>query len=123
MRRNPTWPERRIWGLLRRKQMDGFKFRRQVVLGPFIVDFACLQRRLVIEVDGGQHADSGYDARRDAWLEKKGFRVLRIWNSYAIERDDEGLCRTILNALAQPIPSPLAGEGGARPSEAKRAGS
>jgi very-short-patch-repair endonuclease len=88
LRRNATDAERSVWSLLRRKQVDGLKFRRQVVLGPFIVDFACLQRRLVIEVDGGQHAGSDYDARRDAWLELNGFRVLRIWNCDALERDN-----------------------------------
>jgi very-short-patch-repair endonuclease len=120
MRRNPTDAERRVWSLLRRKQVDGLKFRRQAVLGPFIVDFVCLQQRLVIEVDGGQHADSAYDARWDAWLEKNGFRVLRIWNSHALERDNcDGLYRLISHALASSSPSPLAGEGGARPSEAR----
>jgi very-short-patch-repair endonuclease len=104
MRRNATDAERRVWSVLRRKQVDSLKFRRQVVIGPFIVDFACLSRRLVIEVDGGQHADSDYDPRRDAWLERSGFRVLRIWNSDALERGgSDGLYRLIADALSQPV--------------------
>jgi very-short-patch-repair endonuclease len=134
MRRNPTNAERRIWGLLRRKQVDGMKFRRQAVLGPFIVDFLCLQRRLVIEVDGGQHAENDYDARRSAWLEKNGFRVLRIWNSDVLAPGGcERLYRRISQTLAQPIPprpsvrdssfpSPLAGEDGPRTERSEECG-
>src|SRR4051812_36329020 len=72
MRRDATLAERRLWGLLRNRKMEGFKFRRQVPLGPYIVDFACLEAKLVVEADGGQHADNVCDERRDAWLEANG---------------------------------------------------
>ena len=68
MRREPTEAERRMWRLLRDRRLGGFKFRRQEQLGRYIVDFVCFERKLVIELDGSQHADSAYDAERDAWL-------------------------------------------------------
>jgi very-short-patch-repair endonuclease len=69
LRRNPTDVERLLWQRLRLWQVDDYKFRRQQPLGNYIVDFVCLQKRLVIELDGGQHADeTDYDAERDAWL-------------------------------------------------------
>ena len=82
LRRQMTDAERTLWTALRRRQIDGLRFRRQVPLGRFIVDFACYDARLVIELDGGQHADHAQeDAARTAWLETRGFRVLRFWNS------------------------------------------
>jgi very-short-patch-repair endonuclease len=81
LRKHPTEAERLLWRKLRFWQIDGFKFRRQQPLGPFIVDFVCLERRLVVEIDGGQHARQGnYDNQRDAWLRDQGFVVLRFWN-------------------------------------------
>jgi very-short-patch-repair endonuclease len=111
MRRNPTDAERRVWSLLRRKQVDGLKFRRQVVLGPFIVDFACLQRRLVIEVDGGQHAASATDEARTKVLEANGYRVLRYWNNDVLTNID-GVLEDIVSAITTtptPNPSPQGG--------------
>ena len=70
-----------MWRLLRGRQLAGLKFRRQLTLGDYIVDFACLDPRIVVECDGGQHADSHYDEVRDAWLKAQGFRVLRFWNT------------------------------------------
>ncbi len=81
LRRNMTDAEKRLWRELRLRQFDAHKFRRQFPLGPYIVDFVCLDARLVIEVDGGQHLDSPEDRRRDAWLATQGFRVLRFWNT------------------------------------------
>lgn len=82
LRANMTDAERRLWSKLRRKQINGHRFRRQVPIGPYIVDFACLASRLLIEVDGGQHGvDVERDIRRTAWLESQNFRVLRFWNS------------------------------------------
>ena len=83
MRRRPSDAEYLLWFHLRGKKRLGWKFRRQQPLGPFIADFVCLRRRLVIELDGGQlsspaHVD--YDARRTPWLDRNGFRVLRFWN-------------------------------------------
>ncbi|MFC3440882.1 endonuclease domain-containing protein [Sphingobium rhizovicinum] len=79
--------EQKFWAALRNRQLDGFKFRRQATIGPFVVDFLCIERRLIIELDGGQH-DEGKDAARSAWLQAKGYRLLRIWNHEAIENFD-----------------------------------
>ncbi|SDR62121.1 Very-short-patch-repair endonuclease [Rhizobiales bacterium GAS191] len=81
MRREPTDAERRMWSLLRDRRLGKFKFRRQENLGRFIVDFVCMERKLVIEIDGGQHAESRSDQRRDDWFKARGFKVLRFWNN------------------------------------------
>ena len=80
LRRQPTDAERLLWSRLRNRAVDGAKFRRQTPLGPFIVDFFCAEARLVVEVDGGQHAENIADARRDAWLAANGCAVARYWN-------------------------------------------
>ena len=80
MRRAPTDAERALWRLLRDRRFSGYKFRRQTPLGPFIVDFLCFEARLIVEADGGQHADNSDDRIRDAWLSARGFRVRRFWN-------------------------------------------
>ena len=76
-----TDAERRLWSLLRNRQLDGHKFRRQHPIGTFVADFVCIEHRLIVELDGGQHADSAYDARRTTWLEGQGWRVIRFWNN------------------------------------------
>ena len=99
LRKNLTDAERKLWKYLRRKQIEGHRFRRQVPIGPYYVDFLCLERRLVIEVDGGQHADrQAEDAKRTAWLESQGFRVLRCWNNEVLQ-NFEGVVEAILLAL------------------------
>ena len=85
MRREPTEAERRMWRLLRDRRLGGFKFRRQEQLGRYIVDFVCFEQKLVIELDGSQHAESAYDAQRDAWLKSRDFTVLRFWNNEVFE--------------------------------------
>jgi very-short-patch-repair endonuclease len=80
MRQSPTEPEKNLWSILRDRRLQGLKFRRQVPTGPYIVDFLCISHALVIEADGSQHADSSYDATRDAWLKSQGYQVLRFWN-------------------------------------------
>jgi very-short-patch-repair endonuclease len=96
-----TDAERKLWSRLRRKQMNGHRFRRQVPIGPFIVDFACLASRLIIEVDGGQHGvDVERDARRTAWLEAQNFRVLRFWNNDVLG-NIEGVLLMIERALTE----------------------
>ena len=81
LRKNPTDAERALWRHLRLRQQEGQKFRRQVPLGRYIVDFVCIEKRLIIEVDGGQHSEAAAtDATRTRWLEARGFRVLRFWN-------------------------------------------
>ena len=77
MRRNPTGTERSLWRLLRDRRLEGLKFRRQVPIGPFIADFACLAHKLIVEADGPVH-DPERDASRDDWLKSQGFRVLRF---------------------------------------------
>ena len=85
MRCEPTRAEQIMWRQLRRRQVAGLKFRRQVPIGLYIADFACLYPRVIVECDGGQHADNAYDARRDAWFRSQGFQVFRFWNNEIIE--------------------------------------
>jgi very-short-patch-repair endonuclease len=82
LRKNQTDSEKALWGVLRNRQLSHLKFRRQVPLGRYIVDFVCFENRLIIELDGGQHAEAvSYDSARTRWLESKGFRVIRFWNN------------------------------------------
>ncbi len=81
LRQTMTDAERRLWYVLRDRRLRGYKFRRQRPIGPFIADFACLEYRVAIEADGGQHADNEADMRRTAWLERHGWRVVRFWNN------------------------------------------
>ena len=95
-----TDAERALWLLIRCKQLGGHRFRKQVPIGKYIVDFLCLDARLVIELDGGQHSETqSADAARDAWLHSQGFRVLRFWN-HDVTQNQEGVLTTILAALA-----------------------
>jgi very-short-patch-repair endonuclease len=89
MRREPTESERKLWHLLRDRRFSGFKFRRQVQIGSYIVDFVCPAKRLVVEADGGQHAENRYDAQRDIWLKTQGFRIPRFWNDEILHHPDE----------------------------------
>ena len=101
LRANMTDAERKLWSVLRRKQIDGHRFRRQVPIGRYIADFVCLVARLIIEVDGGQHgSDIERDARRTAWLESQHFRVLRFWNNDVLSNID-GVLQTVEAALVQ----------------------
>src|SRR2546428_911350 len=89
LRKKATEAEQALWSHLRMKQMGGNRFRRQQPIGPYIVDFVCLEKRLVIELDGGQHAERPvYDAERTAWLESQGFRVMRFWNNQVLKEID-----------------------------------
>ena len=82
LRNAPTDAERRLWQVLRNRQLEGCKFRRQHPFGDYILDFACLERMLVVECDGGQHAEAAdHDAARTGQLELAGFLVLRYWNN------------------------------------------
>jgi very-short-patch-repair endonuclease len=93
LRREPTEVERVIWRLLRDRRLGGAKFRRQAPIGPFIADFACPAHRLAVELDGGQHAQSLRDRRRDAYLAAQGWRVLRVWNAEVSENPNAVLYR------------------------------
>jgi very-short-patch-repair endonuclease len=111
MRANQTDAEQRLWKLLRAKRLGGWKFRRQLPVGRYIVDFACPSARLIVEADGGQHSGNGYDAVRDEWLASQGWRVIRFWNT-DILTNEEGVLSAVLAALPPlPNPSPTRGEG------------
>jgi very-short-patch-repair endonuclease len=99
LRRRMTDAERRLWSKLRLRQIEGFRFRRQAPVGPYIVDFICLETKLIIEVDGGQHAaEKDKDDERTAWLEAEGYRVVRFWNNDVLS-NTEGVVRMIYSAL------------------------
>src|SRR5690348_5276772 len=91
LRSNMTDAEQRLWYRLRGHRFDGVKFKRQVPIGPYIVDFACISRKLVLEIDGGQHAESETDRRRDQWLREQGFHVLRFWNNDVLKQTNSVL--------------------------------
>ncbi|WP_377807303.1 endonuclease domain-containing protein [Azospirillum sp. A29] len=101
LRSTLTDAERRLWSRLRNRQLARAKFRRQFPIGPFVADFACTECKLIVEADGGQHADNPADERRTAWLVEQGWRVLRFWNPDILTRTDDVLA-TILAALEQP---------------------
>jgi very-short-patch-repair endonuclease len=89
MRREPVLYERRLWKLLRDRRLAGLKFRRQVVLGRYIVDFICFRHRLIVEADGPHHEDRAQDVERDEWLRAQGFSVLRFPNQQIENRGHE----------------------------------
>ena len=109
LRQNATDAERALWQQLRAARLDGHKFRRQAPIGRYIVDFVCFEARLVVEVDGGQHADrQRQDAQRTAWLASQGFRVLRFWNTEVLGHM-EAVKEVMARACAEkpPLPNPL----------------
>jgi very-short-patch-repair endonuclease len=93
-----TDAEYKLWYQLRDRRLAGWKFRRQVPIGSWVVDFLCKEAHLVIELDGGQHYESGRDRRRDDDLKQRGYAVLRFWNSDVI-RNCEGVLTIILSVL------------------------
>jgi 2-isopropylmalate synthase len=95
MRAAPTDAELRLWRLLRDRRLNGIKFRRQVPVGPYIVDFLCVGAKLIVEADGFQHAESRRDTARDAYLASRGWNVLRFWNNKVFLNRD-GVLETIL---------------------------
>jgi very-short-patch-repair endonuclease len=101
LRRDSTDSEKRLWSFLQNRKLGGYKFRRQVAIDKFIVDFCCIERRLIVDVDGGQHADdlARYDQARTKQLEARGFRVLRFWND-DVSGDIEGVAEKISSLLA-----------------------
>jgi very-short-patch-repair endonuclease len=109
LRRNATSHERQLWGLISRFRP---KFTRQLPIGPFTVDFACRQAKLVVELDGGQHSESTSNVRRDAFLQREGWTIIRIWNNDLTENPD-GVVEAIMSRAAeclggthpQPLPS------------------
>jgi very-short-patch-repair endonuclease len=116
LRRDSTDVERAMWARLRNRQLTGAKFRRQASLGPYVVDFLCIETKLIVELDGGQHSAEA-DAPRTAWLSGQGYRILRFWNNDVAE-NVEGVLAVIADVLegegkktlTQPSPA-KAGEG------------
>ncbi len=98
LRRAMTDAERKLWHALRNRQLASHKFRRQTTIGPYVADFACIAALLVVELDGGQHAQSATDAARTAYLEAHGWRVLRFWN-HDVLANLAGVLETITVAL------------------------
>jgi very-short-patch-repair endonuclease len=93
-----TDAEAKLWFALRDRRFSRFKFRRQVSIGPFVADFVCFDARLVVEVDGGQHAESVSDRRRYRWFAENGFMVLRFWNDDVL-RNLEGVLTSLHDTL------------------------
>ncbi|MCA0395433.1 MAG: endonuclease domain-containing protein [Proteobacteria bacterium] len=117
LRNHPTDAERRLWQHLRGRQLDGCKFRRQHPFGDYILDFVCLERKAVVEVDGSQHSDRiAHDAERTRFLHDRGFVILRFWNNEVFE-NIEGVLEVIMAMLVtreeapSPPNPPLEGEG------------
>ncbi len=122
MRRAPTDAELRLWRLLRDRRLSGLKFRRQVPVGPYIVDFLCVASRLIVEADGSQHAENARDEVRDAYLARQGWKVVRFWN-HEVTRNRESVMETILAraaSLSDPHPAGFAGPATFSPREKGR---
>ena len=108
LRWNMTDGERKLWSLLRRKRLSGFRFRRQASIGPYIADFFCPKAHLIVELDGEPHSDEARmrcDAARTKWLEQNGCRVIRFWNLDVFKRPDD-VVDTIHDALIHPPSGP-----------------
>lgn len=125
LRREMTDAELALWGILRGRQVAGLKFRRQHPFGDYILDFVCLENRLIIEVDGGQHAEQvRYDQSRTERLQAAGFRVLRFWNNEVLQEIHavkERIWQTARELLPHPLPAPpLEGEEELSPDEGQR---
>ena len=103
LRNNSTDTEKYLWKYLRGRQLEEFKFRRQHPIGKYIVDFINLERKIIIEVDGGQHSENKKDKLRDKWLEEKGYEVLRFWDN-EVFTNIEGVIESIRKKLYPPSP-------------------
>jgi len=101
LRRDSTEAEKRLWAILRNRNLDGWKFRRQFTIDSYVVDFCCIAERLIIEIDGEQHADARkrYDDARTRELKARGFRVLRFWNTEVL-KETEGVVQEISRMLS-----------------------
>jgi len=106
LRKDATEAEKVLWQRLSSRQMEGFKFRRQQPIGQYIVDFVNFRKKLIIELDGGQHKiQKVKDKKRDNWFEEQGFKVLRFWNNDVFE-NLEGILEVVREMLLSPSPSP-----------------
>ncbi|HVJ32226.1 MAG TPA: endonuclease domain-containing protein [Terriglobia bacterium] len=113
LRRRSTDAERRFWLMLRDRRLRGWKFRRQVPLGPYVVDFYCALAKVVVELDGGQHADQiARDHQRSNWLMSEGYSVVRFWNNDVLANTDGVLIELLRHLQASgPLTLPLSREG------------
>jgi len=113
LRKDSTDTEQRLWYFLRAKRFNGYKFKRQYIIGNYIVDFICIEHKLIIELDGSQHMDAiQYDMKRTNYLIDRGYNVLRFWNNDVLQNTD-GVLQEILNVLTpSPSPSPPAKSAG-----------
>lgn len=110
LRRNQTDAEQAIWARLRDRQLCGAKFRRQHPIGPFIADYCCPQSKVIVELDGGQHAvQVAADQKRSRFLEEQGYEMLRFWN-HDVLKDTVAVLERIAEALSDPHPCPLPGK-------------
>jgi very-short-patch-repair endonuclease len=101
LRKNSTDSEKRFWSQLRNRRLNGWKFRRQFPIGQYIVDFECYELKLIVEVDGGQHADQEfYDSKRTEFLKWKGYQVIRFWNNEVLG-NLEGVLEALTLTLSQ----------------------
>ena len=106
LRHHPTDAEQTLWYLLRRRHLHPHYFRRQSPIGPYIADFLCQEKRLIIELDGGHHQlQQAQDAQRTKWLESRGYQVIRFWNN-ELKEDPDAVLQAILIALEAPTKSP-----------------
>jgi very-short-patch-repair endonuclease len=103
LRINSTDTEKYLWKYLRGRQLEGFKFRRQHPIGKYIADFINLERKIIIEVDGGQHLENKKDKLRDRWLKEQGYEVLRFWDNEVLT-NIEGVLELIREKLLSPSP-------------------
>jgi very-short-patch-repair endonuclease len=105
LRESSTDTELRLWLHLKNRNLGGFKFRRQHPIPPYVVDFVCLKQKLIVELDGGQHAAQvASDAKRTSFLESKRYRIIRFWNDEALKQTDTVL-EEILRQLRAPLPA------------------
>lgn len=105
LRKAATDAETALWYRLRSRRLNGYKFVRQEPIGPYTVDLICRESRLIIEVDGGQHADNPRDVIRDKWPVDHNYRILRVWNNDVLG-NMAGVLETIATALAEAPPHP-----------------
>ena len=105
LRRRPTEAEKFMWRYLRSKQLEGLKFRRQEPIGNYVVDFVCYEKKIIVEIDGGQHC-AERDGNRNRWLESQDFKILRFWNTEVL-KNAQGVWEVIRkNCLSCDSPSP-----------------
>lgn len=106
LRRRLTDVEKKLWYQLRDRRFQGIKFRRQYPIGRYFVDFICVEKKLIIELDGSQHADNPKDIVRDNWLKNEGYVIIRFWNNEIIQNLD-GVLQVVQTHIQNPHPNPL----------------